>query len=126
MRNMYGLAVILSGGLIVGGAVTVSAQDLAMAVPGPKSEFVVFANKDGRTLSPTALQTVSMAAEEARAGNKVTLVGRGEEIAAVKAELMRRGVSDQSIAVRDGGHAPIARPTDGISDPLDRRVEIKL
>jgi len=125
MRSKLGMAaIIISAGLGLAG--TVSAQDLAVATPGPKSEFVVFANKDGRTLSPTALQTLGMAADQARSGDPVTLVGPIEETAAVKAELMRRGVADHAIAMRPAERAPIAKTHDGLSDPLDRRVEIRL
>ncbi len=124
MRNI-GVAVILSG-LILGIAGTVSAQEMAMATPGPTKEFVVFADKDGRSLSPTALNTVRMAAGEASTASKVTLVGRAAETAAVKAALVRQGVPDRAIAVRHEAAAPIAKPSDGLRDPLDRRVEIKL
>ncbi|HZP97898.1 MAG TPA: hypothetical protein VFB13_00035 [Reyranella sp.] len=124
-RNKAVLAVLLSGGLMVGAAATVSAQDLAMATPGPNSEFVVFANKDGRTLSPTALNIVRKAAREA-GGAKVTLIGRAEETATVKQALERQGVPGSAIAVRHEARAPIPQTDDGLSDPVSRRVEIKL
>ncbi len=129
MRNAC-IAIVM-GGLILGAAATASAQEMAMATPGPNmeapsKEFVVFANRDGRSLSPTALDTLRMAASEAAASSKVTLVGRPAETAAVKAELVRQGVPGQAIAVRHEARAPIAKPSDGLGDPLDRRVEIKL
>ena len=55
----------------------------------------------------------------------VTLIGRPENIAPVKAELVRQGVSPQAIVVKTEARAPIAKPVDGLSNPIDRRVEIK-
>ncbi len=124
MRNA-GIAVIV-GGLIVGTAATASAQDLAMATAGPTKQFVVFANKDNHTLSPTALKIVRQAASEAGRVDKVTLVGRADETAAVKAALVRQGVPGSAIAVRREARSPIAQPSDGLSDPIDRGVQIRL
>ncbi len=126
MRNNCGLAVILAGGLFMGVGATASAQDLAMATAGPAKQFVVFANKDNHTLSPTALNIVRQAASEAGRADKVTLVGRAEETAAVKAALVRQGVPDAAIAVRHEAWAPIAQPSDGLSDPIGRGVQIRL
>ena len=123
MRNT-GIAIVV-GGLILGTAAAASAQELAMATPGPSSAFVVFANPDGRTLSPTALNIVRKAASET--GNaKVTLVGRATETAAVKAALERQGVPGDAIAVRHEARAPIAQASDGLGNTADRGVEIKL
>ena len=128
MRNV-GIAVIV-GGLIVGMAATASAQqpaqELAMATAGPTKDFVVFANKDNHTLSPTALKIVRQAASEAGRADKVTLVGRADETAAVKAALVRQGVPSEAIAVHREARAPIARPSDGLSDSIDRGVQIRL
>ena len=55
----------------------------------------------------------------------MTLVGRAENIAPVKGELVRQGVPAQAIKVRPESGAPIAKAADGLSDPIDRRVEIK-
>jgi hypothetical protein len=122
MRS-YGIA-ILAGGLLAGMAATASAQNLASAVPAPKKEFVVFADR-GATLSPTATATVQNAASEASGVRQVTLVGRAENIAPVKGELVRAGVAPEAIVVKHEANAPIAKPTDGLSDPIDRRVEIR-
>jgi len=85
---------------------------------------VVFAEKGSAALSPTAAATVRAAASEASSAPQVTLIGRAENIAPVKRELIRHGVAPGSITVRQEARAPIARPADGLSDPVDRRVEI--
>lgn len=119
----YSGIAILVGGLLAAGAA--SAQtNIAAAVPAPKSEFVVFADK-GQALSPVALDTVRTAAGEASSASRVTLVGRADNAAAVKGELMRQGVPAQAIVVKAENRAPIAKATDGLSDPIDRRVEIR-
>lgn len=122
MRNLG--MVILAGGLLVGTAGVATAQNIATAVPAPTKDFVVFADR-GSALSPTAAAMVRGAASEASGARQVTLIGRPENIAPVKSELVRQGVAPQAIVVRQEARAPIAKPTDGLSDPIDRRVEIK-
>lgn len=122
MRNL-GIAIVASG-LLVGMTAAATAQNLASAIPAPKKEFVVFADK-GATLSPTAASVVRTAATEASSARQVTLIGRAENIGPVKGELVRRGVSPQAIVVKTEARAPISKPIDGLSDPIDRKVEIK-
>ena len=119
----YSGIAILVGGLLAAGGVAAQ-TNIATAVPPPKGEFVVFADK-GSALSPTALATLRTAANEANGARQVTLVGRTENVAPVKGELMRQGVPAQAIKVRSESGAPIAKAGDGLSDPIDRRVEIK-
>jgi len=122
MRNL-GMA-ILAGGLLVGAAGVATAQNLASAVPAPAKEYIVFADR-GSALSPIAAATVRSAASEASSARQVILIGRAENIAPVKGELIRHGVSPQAIVVKPEARAPIARVSDGLSDPIDRRVEIR-
>jgi hypothetical protein len=122
MRNL-GIT-ILASGLLVGMTAAATAQNMASAVPAPKKEFVVFADK-GSTLSPTAASVVQRVATEASSARQVTLIGRAENVAPVKGELIRRGVDPQAIVVKTEARAPISRSMDGLSDPVDRRVEIK-
>lgn len=125
MRNYLA---ILAGGLLISAAATASAQSqrlMAYSVPPPKGEMVVFAEKSGHALSPTAIKTVRRAAGEANATGQVTLVGRAENVASVKGELMRQGVPADAIKERHEARPPIAKAADGLSDPIDRRVEIK-
>ena len=122
MQNL-GMA-ILAGWLLVGTAGVATAQDMASAVPAPAKEYVVFADR-GSALSPTAAAMVRTAASEASGARQITLIGRPENIAPVKSELVRQGVSPQAIVVKQEARAPIAKPIDGLSDPSDRRVEIR-
>lgn len=123
MRN-YSIA-IAAGGLLLGMTTVATAQNLATAVPAPQKDYVVFADKGSHTLSPTAAATVRTAAAEASGARHVTLIGRAENIAPVKGELMRHGVAAEAIVVRPEARAPIAKSIDGLSDPIDRRVEIR-
>jgi hypothetical protein len=122
MRNL-GMA-ILAGGLLVGTAGVATAQNMASAVPAPTKDYVVFADR-GSALSPTAAAMVRTAASEASSARQVTLIGRPENVAPVKGELVRYGVAPQAIVVKQEARASVPRPADGLSDPIDRRVEIR-
>lgn len=117
---------IVAGGLLMGTAVTAMAQDVAALVPPPKSEFMVFADRGSHGLSPTAVSTIRAAANNAGTARQVTLIGRGEDAARVKDELVRQGVRADAIVVKNEVGAPLPKPGDGLSDPTDRRVTIKL
>jgi hypothetical protein len=84
---------------------------------------MVFTEKGGQ-LSPTAASAVHKIA--ATKASHVTLVGRPESVAPVKAALEQAGVPANAIAVERGANANLPRPSDGLSQPADRRVEIKL
>ena len=119
----FGMA-LLAGGLLMGTAVTAMAQDVAALVPPPKTEFMVFADKGGHALSPTAVATIRTAANSAT--GRVTLIGRGEDATRVKDELVRQGVRADAIVVKSEVGSPLPKAGDGLSDPSDRRVTIKL
>ncbi|HEY4168261.1 MAG TPA: hypothetical protein VGM96_15860 [Reyranella sp.] len=118
---LHGMAVLV-GGLIATSAM--AQTQMASAVPAPQRDVMVFTEKGGQ-LSPTAASTVHRIAAEAKASH-VTLVGRPESVAPVKAALERAGVPGNAIAVEHGANANLPRPSDGLSQPADRRVEIKL
>ena len=118
----YTLA-LLAGGLLMGVAGAATAQDLAMAVPSPKSEFMIFTEKGSHALSPTALSTIRSAVSEARNARQVTLTGGPENGAAVKSELLRQGVPANAIVARNDAGSPLPKVGDGL-DPSDRRVSI--
>jgi hypothetical protein len=128
MRNkriaLHGMA-ILAGSLLATSVASGSwAQtQIASAVPTPKRDVLVFADKGGQ-LSPTAQSTVRTVAAEAKS-SPVTLVGRPDAVAPVKAELERHGVPAQAIAVKRDAGTPVAKTADGLSSPIDRKVEIK-
>lgn len=117
---LNGLAVLV-GGLLATGA-TAQTQ-MASAVPAPQRDFLVFADKGGQ-LSPTASSTVRTAAAEVGSA-RVTLIGRPQNVAPVKAELERHGVPAKAIVVKTDAGAPVAKAADGLSSPIDRKVEIK-
>jgi uncharacterized protein YggE len=125
MRNkciaVLGMAVF-AGGLVATSAM--AQTQMASAVPAPQRDVLVFTEKGGQ-LSPTAASTVRGIATEAKA-SRVTLVGRPESVAPVKAALERAGVPAGAIVVERGAGARLPRPSDGLSEPADRRVEIRL
>ena len=118
---LHGMAVLV-GGLIATSAM--AQTQMASAVPAPQRDVLVFTEKGGR-LSPTAASTVHKIAAEAKA-SRVTLVGRPESVAPVKAALEQGGMPASAIAVERGVNVNLPRPADGLSQPADRRVEIKL
>jgi hypothetical protein len=111
----------LAAGLLATGAL--AQTQLASIVAGPQRDVLVFADK-GSQLSPTAQSAVRSVAAEAKS-SRVTLVGRPEDVAPVKAELERHGVPAQAIVVKADAGAAVAKTADGLSNPLDRKVEIK-
>jgi hypothetical protein len=112
------------GAASVASAQETSAQELATAVPSPKSEFMVFTEQGSHALSPTAIATIRSAVNDARGARHVTLSGSAENVAAVKSELMRQGVPANAIAARNDLGSPLPKVGDGLSDPADRRVSI--
>ena len=125
MRN-FTLALVASGvasGLLMGTASVASAQELATAVPSPKSEFMVFTEKGNHTLSPTAMTTIRSAVNDARGAHRVTLAGSPESVAAVKGELVREGVPEHALVARNEA-SPLPKASDGLSDAADRGVSI--
>jgi len=124
MRNkgiaLNGLAVLM-GGLLATGAM--AQTQMASAVPASPRDVLVFADKGGQ-LSPTAASTVRTVAAEARTA-RVTLIGRPQNVAPVKAELERHGVPAQAIVVKADAGSTVAKAADGLSSPIDRKVEIK-
>jgi hypothetical protein len=118
---LHGMAVLV-GGLIATSAM--AQTQMASAVPAPQRDVLVFTEKSGQ-LSPTAASTVHKIAAEAKA-SRITLVGRPESVAPVKAALEKAGVPAGAIVVENAASANLPRPSDGLSEPADRRVEIKL
>lgn len=115
---------LLAGGLLTGIASVALAQDMASAVPAPKSEFMVFTEKGNHALSPTAIAMIRSVADDARQSRHITLSGSAANVAAVKSELIREGVPQSAIVVRSDLDKPLPRTGDGLSDPADRRVVI--
>lgn len=118
--TLTGMMVAVAGGLLATSAV--AQTQMASASAGPQRDVLVFADKGGQ-LSDTAAATVRSVATEAKSA-PVTLVGRPENVASVKAELQRHGVPAQSIMVKSEANT-MQRTPDGLSNPADRKVEIK-
>ena len=118
---LHGMAVLV-GGLIATSAM--AQTQMASAVPAPQRDVMVFTERGGQ-LSPTAASTVHKVAAEAKASH-VTLIGRPDSVAPVKAALEKAGVPGNAIAIEHVTKASLPRPSDGLSQPADRRVEIKL
>jgi len=126
MRNR-GMSALLLGGLFLAPASGAMGQSTNLAyapAASPKTEYVVFIDNGGNQLSSAASATVRRAATAARSAKVVQLVGRADHVEAVKQELVRDGVPERAIAVHHQSTRPIVRANDGVSDPLNRRVEI--
>ncbi len=113
---------VLLGGLIATSAM--AQTQMASAVPAPQRDVVVFADKGASCRRPPRRPCGSPS--EGEGARQVTLVGRSENVAPVKAELERGGVPASAIVVEHGASASSPRPSDGLSEPADRRVEIRL
>jgi hypothetical protein len=121
---LRGMAVLVGGLMATGVSAQVAmAQTQIASAVAPQRDVMVFAEKGGQ-LSPTAQAMVSRVATDAKA-SRVTLVGRPEYVAPVKAELQRNGVSAKAIVVKTEAVVSVARTKDGLSNPADRKVEIK-
>ena len=118
-----GLAVVLGGLLMtlpVSGAMS---QNLASA-PNPKTELV-FMETGSATVPPSAMGAVRKAAEAARQQHAVRVEGRADDANAVRQALIGQGAPADQITVRAVAARPLVKAGDGVSDPTDRKVEIK-
>ena len=125
MRN-YGVAAIVLGGLSLMPIASAMAQstNVAYAVE-PRPDYVVFLDNGSGRLSADAADVVRIAADAAKSAPVVKLIGRGDRVAAVKRELVRDGVPAASIVAAGAPTRVLPRASDGIADPLSRRVEIE-
>jgi outer membrane protein OmpA-like peptidoglycan-associated protein len=112
----------------------------APMAPKPK-EFLVFFDFDSAKLTPEGLGIVKSAAESAKAGgsSRIVLTGHADRAGpatynvglsqrradAVKAELVRQGLSAAEISTQAKGETePLVPTADGVPEPQNRRVEI--
>jgi len=122
----HGFAAILLGALFLVPVAPARGQppNLAFAVD-PRPEYVIFLDRGTNELSRAAADTVRIAARAARSAKVIRLVGRPDQAQAVKNELIRDGTPAGSIVVVDrASYKPFPAAAGGISDPLNRRVEI--
>lgn len=111
-------------------AQAVSADSIAAAAGAaaqPRPGYVVFFERGQRDLSPAARDTIRLAARSALARHAriVRVVGRIDQAAAVKAELVRQGVAADAVifAGRDESR-PLVKASDGVAEPVERKVLI--
>lgn len=123
MRN-YGVAAIVLGGLSLVPIASAMAQSTNVAYAVEPRPYVVFLDSGSNRLSADAADVVRIAADAAKTAPVVKLIGRGDHVAAVKSELVRDGVPAASIVAAGAPTRVLPRASDGIADPLSRRVEI--
>jgi|SRR5262245_13459225 len=116
------LSAALAGGLFLAHSAVV-AQDIASLPDAKSAHYLVFLDKDG--LSPTAMQTVRNAANAIGSGHTVRLSGQPRYVEAVRRELLKEGVQPTSIVVQHESGLVLPAAGDGLSEPQQRRVEIR-
>jgi hypothetical protein len=119
-----GIAAVLIGGLFVAPMAMAQTPQLAYATGEPRSEYMVFLDK-GNQVPDVAQVTLRKAADAAKAGKTIHLVGRGDQAEVVKQELVRDGAPASAINLTREPIKALPKPADNIADPSSRRVEIK-
>lgn len=119
----YRIVAVMLGGLFLVSPAMAQSTHLAYATGEPRSEYMVFLEK-GNVLPESAIPMVSKATSAAKAGKTIHLVGRADQAAVVKQEMIREGAPASAIVV---AHEPAkALPkVDSLSDTSSRKVEIK-
>ena len=125
------------------GAPPPGAQAVAPPVPGATRSFIVFFDFDKSNLTPTAVQTIKQASDQAKSGRttRIDVTGHTDRSGSdaynmalslrransVKNELVRNGIPATQIAVVGRGESqPLVPTADGVREPQNRRVEIVL
>jgi outer membrane protein OmpA-like peptidoglycan-associated protein len=116
----------------------------AMApTPTTQKSFIVFFDFDRANLTPTALQTISQAAAQAKSGKttRIDVTGHADRSGsdaynmalslrranAVRDQLVRYGIAANQIVVAGRGESePMVPTADGVREPQNRRVVIVL
>jgi len=126
MKNLR-LGAILLGGLVVAPFQASMAQTTNVAyASAPRPGYVVFFDKGTGGLSSVADETIRRAAADAgKSGGLVRVVGRADYADTVKNELVRDGVPARSIVVVPSTGNSLPTVAGGVSEPANRRVEIK-
>jgi len=126
MKKLH-IGAILLGGLIVTPFQAALAQTTTVAYANEsRPGYVVFFDRGTGQLSSVADETIRRAAADAdRSAGLVRVVGRADYAEAVKNELVRDGVLARSIVVVAETGRPLPTFADGVSEPANRRVEIR-
>lgn len=100
-------------------------QNMASAPnAAPKADHMLFM-ENGNKVPASAMSTVRSAAEAAKEQKTVRIEGRADVANAVKQELVKQGAPADKISVHPVAAKPLTRVGDGVSDPTDRKVEIR-
>jgi len=126
MKKLH-IGAILLGGLFVTPFQAALAQTTTVAYANEsRPGYVVFFDRGTGQLSSVADETIRRAAAAAdRSAGLVRVVGRADYAEAVKAELVRDGVPARSIVVVAETGRALPTFADGVSEPANRRVEIR-
>ena len=119
----YGIAAVLAGGLFLAPSVMAQSTHLAYASGEPRSEYMVFLEK-GNNLPKAGVPAVRTAANAAKAGKTIHVVGRADQAEVVKQAMIREGAPANAIVVANEPNKPLPK-ADPISDTPSRKVEIK-
>jgi outer membrane protein OmpA-like peptidoglycan-associated protein len=137
MRTVVASALLAGSAVLLAPGLSANAQNLAAAAPSaasdnaavakPRPGYVVFFERGSTELSPTANDTIRLAADASRAKKSpiIRIVGRADLAEAVKSALVLRGVLPTSIAlVGREDTSPIVRASTGAVEPVNRSVLI--
>jgi hypothetical protein len=126
MKKLH-IGAILLGGLFVTPFQAALAQTTTVAYANEsRPGYVVFFEGGTGQLSSVAGETIRRAAADAdRSAGLVRVVGRADYAEAVKNDLVRDGVPARSIVVVAETGSPLPTFADGVSEPANRRVEIR-
>jgi hypothetical protein len=126
MKKLH-IGAILLGGLFVTPFQAALAQTTSVAYANEsRPGYVVFFDRGTGQLSSVADETIRRAAADAdRSAGLVRVVGRADYAEAVKNELVRDGVPARSIVIVAETGRPLPSVADDVSEPANRRVEIR-
>ena len=121
---MRKLSIAVLGGLVLA-PLSAMSQNIASA-PNTiaNSEHMLFMESGSTRVPASAMDTIRSAADAAKAA-PVRIEGRADYANAVKQELVRQGAPAEAITVRPVAAKPLVKAGDGVTDPTDRRIEIK-
>lgn len=122
MRKLS-IAVVL-GGLVLAPLSAMSQEIAAAPNTAATSDHMLFMENGSARVPASAMDTVRNAADAAKV-TPVRIEGRADYANAVKQELVRQGAPAEAISVRPIAAKPLVKAGDGVTDPTDRRVEIR-
>ena len=120
----YRIAAVVLGGLFLAPAAMAQSTHLANATGEARSEYMVFLDR-GNHVPDVAVPAVRTAVNAAKAGKTIHVVGRADQAEVVKQQMIREGAPASAIVVAREPSKPLPKPADNISDPANRKVEIK-